>query len=148
MACISSRMGAFVASRNRISQPLGLVVGLTEDIDGNIWAECAGKPRKLVRIRDFQVREEFPASQVPLGHTLAPDPHGGIWIGAVNGDLLRFRHGGLERFSLNRAGVPVSHQIIANADGSVLAASDDGLVGLRQDKVQRMTKKTASRATP
>ena len=39
-------------------QPLGLVVGLTEDIDGNIWAECAGKARKLVRIRDFQVVEE------------------------------------------------------------------------------------------
>ena len=34
---------------------------------------------------------------------------------------------------------PISHQIIANADGSVLAASEDGLVGLRQGKVQRMT---------
>ena len=40
-------------------KPLGLVVGLTEDIDGNIWAACAGNPRKLVRIRDFEVREEF-----------------------------------------------------------------------------------------
>ena len=36
-------------------EPLGMVVGMTEDIDGNIWAECSGKPRKLVRIRDFQV---------------------------------------------------------------------------------------------
>jgi len=64
-------------------KPLGLVVGMTEDVDGNIWAECAGNPRKLVRIRDFQVREEFSASQVPPGHTLAPDPHGGIWIGTL-----------------------------------------------------------------
>ena len=90
-------------------QPLGLVVGLTEDIDGNIWAECAGKARKLVRIRDFQVVEEFTSSQVPPGHTLAPDPHGGIWIGALNGDLVRFRHGALEKFSLQakrRAGQP------------------------------------------
>ena len=122
-------------------QPLGLVVGLTEDIDGNIWAECAGKPRKLVRIRDFQVVEEFTSSQVPRGHTLAPDPHGGIWIGALDGDLVRFRHGALEKFSLQATGDRVSHQIIANADGSVLAASADGLVGLRQDKVQRLTKK-------
>ena len=61
-------------------QPLGMVVGMTEDIDGNIWAECRGNPRKLVRIRDFQVREVFPASQVPPGHNLAPDPHGGIWM--------------------------------------------------------------------
>ena len=41
-------------------QPLGMVVGMTEDIDGNIWAECASNPRKLVRIRDFQVREDIP----------------------------------------------------------------------------------------
>jgi len=122
-------------------QPLGLVVGLTEDIDGNIWAECAGNPRKLVRIRDFRVVEEFTSSQVPPGHTLAPDPHGGIWIGALNGDLVRLRHGALEKFSLHATGNRVSHQIIANADGSVLAASDDGLVGLRQDKVQKMTEK-------
>ncbi len=122
-------------------QPLGLVVGITEDVDGNIWAECAGKSRKLVRIRDFQVVEEFTSSQVPPGHTLAPDPHGGIWIGALNGDLVRFRHGALEKFSLQATGNRVSHQIIANADGSVLAASDGGLVGLRQDKVQRITKK-------
>ena len=94
-------------------QPLGLVVGLTEDIDGNIWAECAGNARKLVRIRDFQVVEEFTSSQVPPGHTLAPDPHGGIWIGALTGDLVRFRHGALENFPLQATGNRVSHQIIA-----------------------------------
>ena len=38
-------------------------LAVTEDMDGNIWAECASKPRKLVRIRDFRVQEEFPASQ-------------------------------------------------------------------------------------
>src|SRR5271165_2244063 len=122
-------------------QPLGLVVGMTEDVDGNIWAECAGNSRKLVRIHDFQVREEFSASQVPPGHTLAPDPHGGIWIGTLKGDLVLFRHGVVEKFAVNPKGYPVSHQIIADANGSVLAASEDGPVGLRQDKVQRMTKK-------
>ena len=120
-------------------KPLGLVVGITEDVDGNIWAECFSNPRKLVRIRDFQVREEFPASQIPTGRTLAPDPHGGIWIGTLKGELALFRHGALEKFSLYPKGNPITHQIIADADGSVLAASEDGLVGLRQGKVQRMT---------
>ena len=120
-------------------QPLGLVVGMAEDIDGNIWVECASKPPKLVRIRDFQVREEFPESQVPSGRTLAPDPHVGIWIGTLNGDLALFRHGVLETFPLNTKGDPFIHQIIPNADGSVLAGSADGLVGLRSGKVQRMT---------
>jgi signal transduction histidine kinase/ligand-binding sensor domain-containing protein len=122
-------------------KPLGLVVGMAEDIDGNIWAECAGNPGKLVRIRDFQVREEFPASQVPTGRTLAPDPQGGIWIGTLKGDLALFRHGVLKTFPLNAKGDPFIRQIIANADGSVLAGSADGLVGVRQGKVQRMTTK-------
>ncbi len=122
-------------------QPLGLVVGITEDIDGNIWAECAGKRRKLARIRDFRVVEEFTSPQVPAGHTLTPDPKGGIWIGTLTGDLVRLRDGALQKFSLQTKGSPVSHQIVAEADGSVLAASDEGLVGVRQDKVQRMTRK-------
>ncbi|MGA9134080.1 MAG: two-component regulator propeller domain-containing protein, partial [Candidatus Sulfotelmatobacter sp.] len=120
-------------------QPLGLVVGMAEDINGNIWAECASKQPKLVRIRDFQVREEFTASQVPTGHTLAPGPQGGIWIGTLKGDLALFRHGVLQTFPLSAKGDPFSHQIIADGDGSVLAGSADGLVGLRQGKVQRMT---------
>ena len=81
----------------RIAAPdhksLGLVVGITEDIDGNIWAACAGNPRKLVRIRDFEVREEFPTSQVPAARTLAPDPQGGIWIATATWDHARFRTG-------------------------------------------------------
>ncbi len=122
-------------------EPLGLVVGLTEDIDRNIWAECFSKPPKLVRIRDFQVGEEFPATRVPTGRILAPDPQGGIWIGTLKGDLALFRNGVLKQFPLNAKGDVVNRQIIADADGSVLAGSADGLVGIREGKVQRMTTK-------
>ncbi len=124
------------------NQPLGMVVGMTEDIDGNIWAECLSNPRKLVRIRDFQVREEFPASQIPAGHSLASDPHGGIWIGTKKGDIALFRNGVLEtKFPLNPGGDPFNRQIMSRADGSVLAGSENGLVEWRQAKVQRMTTK-------
>ena len=122
------------------NRPLGMVVALTEDIDGNVWAECAGNPRRLVRIRNFQVREEFPAPQIPAGRTLAADPQGGIWIGTTKGDLALFRHGVLEKFPLNPKGDPVSRRILARADGSVLAATEDGLVELRQGKLQRLTR--------
>ena len=122
-------------------QSLGLVVGLEEDIDGDIWAECSSNPPKLVHIRDFQVREEFPASQVPSGRTLASDPQGGIWIGTLKGDLALLRHGIVGTMSLNTKGDPFIHQIVANRDGTVLAGSADGLVGFRQGSVQRMTTK-------
>src|SRR5271167_263214 len=126
-------------------KPLGLIVGMAEDVDGNIWVECVSNPRKLVRIRDFQVQEQFSSPQVPDGYTLAPDPDGGIWIGTLSGDLVLFRHGVVQQFQLHAQRDPITHRIIANADGSVLAGSADGLVGLRQGKVQRMTTRNGLR---
>jgi signal transduction histidine kinase/ligand-binding sensor domain-containing protein len=133
------RDGRFRPVRGPDQQPLGLVVGLTEDVDGNIWAACAGTRRKLVRIRDFQGRESLFEDRVPPGHTLAPNPDGGIWIGTLAGDLVLLRQGVATTFPLHPTGYPVSHQILAGADGLVLAASEDGLVGLRQGTPRRMT---------
>ncbi|MGP0099222.1 MAG: two-component regulator propeller domain-containing protein [Terriglobales bacterium] len=122
-------------------QPLGMVVGMTEDIDGNIWAECASKPSKLVRIRDFQVREIFPAPQVPAGNKLAPDPRGGIWI-VRSKELVLFRNGILvTKVPLTPRSSALSRQIIVEADGSILAGTENGLAGWRMGKVQSMTTK-------
>jgi signal transduction histidine kinase/ligand-binding sensor domain-containing protein len=134
--------GRFLRLPEANHKPLGMVVGIAEDIDGNIWAECSGEPRKLVRIRDFQVREVFFESQVPSGHSLAADPHGGIWIGTIKGDVALFRNGVLgKKFRVNLKGDSVADLILAQEDGSVLAGSTDGLFGLRNDRAQRMTKK-------
>ena len=121
-------------------QPLGLILGMAEDVDGNIWAVCSGNSRKLIRIRDFQVREQFPTSQVPMGR-IAPDPHGGIWIGPRNGTLVLFRDGVQKEFPTGSTANLVTNHLIAQADGSVMASFDDGLVGLRQGKAQRLTTK-------
>jgi len=122
-------------------EPLGLVLGLVEDSDGNIWAECAGSKRKLVRIRDFKVQEEFSPPQVPMGR-IAADKHGGIWIGTRNGELVLFRNGAQQRFPVNPDSKgPFANQVVAQPDDTVLVAFDDGLFGLRQGKVQRMTMK-------
>ncbi len=121
-------------------QPLGLILAMAEDVDGNIWAVCSGTSQKLIRIRDFQVREQFPTSQVPTGR-LAPDPSGGIWIGPRNGSLVLFRDGAQNRFPIGSTANLFTNHMIAQADGSVMASFDDGLVGLRQGKAQRMTTK-------
>ncbi len=123
-------------------QPLGMVYGLIEDTDGNIWAACASSPKKLARIRDFQVREQLLVPQIPAAWMLAPDPRGGIWIATRKGDLVRFRQGVQQTFQLNpKAKNPGPHEIFGLADGSVLAAFDDGFMGFREGKVQRMTTK-------
>jgi signal transduction histidine kinase/ligand-binding sensor domain-containing protein len=121
-------------------QPLGLVVGLVEDSDGNIWAECSGSSPKLIRVRDFKVQEQFSPEQVPTGR-IASDPQGGIWVGTRKGELVHFRDGALQKFQVSSGANAFPNQIIGEADGSVLAAFDDGLVELRQGKAQRMTTK-------
>jgi signal transduction histidine kinase/ligand-binding sensor domain-containing protein len=136
------RNGHFRRIQEPDHQPLGLILAMAEDADGDIWAMCSGISRKLVRVRDFRVRDQWPTSEVPMGR-LAPDPHGGIWIGArtKNGALLHFRDDELKEFPTGAAGDQHTNHLITQADGSVMAAFDDGLVGLRQGKAQRMTSK-------
>jgi signal transduction histidine kinase/ligand-binding sensor domain-containing protein len=134
--------GRFLRISEPDHQPLGLILGMAEDVDGNIWAVCSGVSRKLIRIRDFQVREQFPTSQVPMG-LIAPDPHGGIWIGPRmgNGTLVHFRDSVQKEFPTGSAASLRTNHLIVQADGSVMASFDDGLVGLRQGKAQRITTK-------
>jgi signal transduction histidine kinase/ligand-binding sensor domain-containing protein len=124
-------------------QPLGMVVGMAEDIEGNIWAACASRPRTLVRIRDFQVRDVFRSPQIPAGaHHLTPDPGGGIWIATSTGDVVLMRNGTVETtVPLDPRSSPLNRHIVADAHGSLLVSSENGLLGWRAGKVQRMTTK-------
>jgi signal transduction histidine kinase/ligand-binding sensor domain-containing protein len=123
-------------------QPLGLILAMAEDADGDIWAMCSGVSRKLVRIRDFQVREQWPTSDVPMGR-LAPDLKVGIWIGSrsKNGTLLYFRDGMSKEFPTGAAANQYTNHLIATKNGTVMASFDDGLVGLRQGIAHRLTMK-------
>jgi len=120
-------------------RPLGLVLGLTEDVDGNIWAECEdAQERRLIRIRDFKVREQFSQPQVPKAKAIEADPKGGIWLGAVPGGLTFFREGIARTSPLKLKRGSWAFQIAVAPDGSVMTASDDGLVMLRDGKVQHL----------
>jgi PAS domain S-box-containing protein len=128
----------------RIPEPghhqLGLVVGLTEDVDGNIWAECKGAQRRLIRIRDFKVLEQFSQPQVPKAKAIAADPKGGIWLAALTGDLIFFRDGIAHTFPMKLKPGSWPYQIAVAPDGSVITASDDGLAMLRAGNVQQLGK--------
>lgn len=118
-------------------ESLGMVFGLVEDREGNIWAVCSAK---LVRIRDFRVREEFLVPPFPRLRKIAADPHDGIWLVTSAGDLMLFRHGALQKHALNVSGTTID-QVVARADGSVLVPTPDGLRVLRQDKLKLMSSK-------
>jgi signal transduction histidine kinase/ligand-binding sensor domain-containing protein len=121
--------------------PIGLVVGMTEDVGNNIWVETMGSPRTLSRIHDLKVQEAFPVPQMPAAREVAADPEGGIWLGLMNGDLARYRHGKTEIFAFKDREDSRVTQLLVNSDGSVLGATPLGLVGWKEGKQQTLTKR-------
>ncbi len=130
--------GKFIPIKKPDGKPVGVVTAITEDADDNIWAEVVN-PTGLVRIHNRTVREELAETQVPRGLTLVGDPGGGIWLGLVSGGLARYRGGHLETFPFKRGpdSVPV-REIAVSSDGSVLGATSEGIVGLRNKHVQTL----------
>ncbi len=119
--------GRFRPVTRRDGSPLGIIMAMTEDADHNLWAEVGSPSRGLVRIQDLEVREEFPGTRIPLAASLAADPHGGIWLGLLDGNLARYRQGQLDIFSLNHGTQPGSvSALMVDADDAVWGATSQG----------------------
>ncbi|RZU43081.1 hypothetical protein BDD14_4699 [Edaphobacter modestus] len=106
--------------------PVGVVTGMTEDSENNIWVETMGPPWTLLRIQDQKVRETFPAPQMPLARKIAADPQSGIWLGLLNGDLARYRSGKTEIFPYTHHPGSRVNELIAASDGSILGTLTGG----------------------
>jgi PAS domain S-box-containing protein len=134
--------GEFKKIDTRDGGPLGGIVAMAEDADGGIWAQIRPEtnPPRLLRIQDLRIREEISSPQLSAVNTLAPDPHGGVWLGLASGGLARYRHGQMEVFSFNDSVHDGSvHGLLVNSDGSVLAATPSGLVGRKNGRLQSLT---------
>ena len=117
---------------------LGIAVAITEDRDHNLWVSIAGAKRKLLRIRDLAVQEEFSIEQIPYARVLAADPGGGIWMGLLNGQLGHYRGGKFEAFPLPLGDAPVLG-VMVDADGSVWVSNSRGLARLKNREVTTLT---------
>jgi streptogramin lyase len=116
-----------------------MVTGITEDRDHNIWVEAKGASMTLIRIRDLKVQEEFPAPPMVAARKVAPDPDGGIWLGLISGDLARYKGGQVATFHFPHSQNARVEQITVNSDGSVLGATEFGLIGWKQGKQVMLT---------
>ncbi|MET0231974.1 MAG: two-component regulator propeller domain-containing protein [Rhodanobacteraceae bacterium] len=125
----------------RDGQPLGAVVALAQDTAGNVWASLGTQTRKLVRIRDGVLAEEFADPAVPPVSSLAADPHGGLWLGLRSGDIAHFDHGELETHAFNVGGAAVT-RLIAASDGGVYGATARGFLALKGGKTRAATSET------
>ena len=131
--------GNFSQIRRKDGHPIGVVTGMVEDSENDIWAETIGPPGTLIRIHDRKVQDEFPAPQMPLARRVVADPHDGIWLGLMDGDLARFRYGQIEIFRFAHHPASRVNGLIANFDGSILGATAFGVLGWRDGRQQILT---------
>ncbi|HUK36035.1 MAG TPA: two-component regulator propeller domain-containing protein, partial [Vicinamibacterales bacterium] len=121
--------GRFTRIERPGGRPVGLVGAITEDVDHDIWVASRGTDPTLMRIRDRQVREEFPAPAMPAARQLAADPDGGIWLGLFDGDLARLRHRKLDTIHFSNGADSRINELVIAPDGLVLGATPHGVVG-------------------
>ncbi|MBM0103255.1 hypothetical protein JM946_00800 [Steroidobacter sp. S1-65] len=123
-------------------RPPGLVVGLAQDQDRNVWMEAI-TPHRLMRVAGSKVREQFPAPDIPAARKVAADPAGGIWLGLVSGDLAHFRNGRLDVLSYAEINPTVQdrrvNQLLVQQDGAVLGATEFGLIEAQAGKRRTLT---------
>ena len=131
--------GKFDPIRRSNNAAIGAVIAITEDRDNNIWAEVLGSPEKLLSIRVVRSAKCFTGPHMPAAASLAADPQDGIWLGFVDGDLARYRHGRLETFSAENAAKSPVRQILVRADGSVLIATSSGLTEWQNGTLRTLT---------
>jgi len=127
--------GRFTPVRRPDGGPVGIVLAMTEDIDHNVWASVIrnppGRPTKLICFRDGKFVKEISDQKLDI-FSLAADPQSGLWLGLIQGGLARYRDDQVQVFPLKDPNARVP-QVLVNSDGSVLAATEHGLVERRGD---------------
>jgi signal transduction histidine kinase/ligand-binding sensor domain-containing protein len=132
--------GIFRRIKRPNGSPMGFVTGIAEDAENSVWVAVKGPSRgALIRIQGLEVREQYAEPDLPPVRRVAADPAGGIWLGLVDGDLARYRNGKLETFRVPHDDAALVHQLLANSDGTVLAATSYGLVGWQSGNTSTLT---------
>jgi len=121
----------------------GYLQSLTQDHAGTIWGISA-KPSphgSLLKISDDVIQEVVGFETVPIAkaQAIAPDASDGIWIPLVNGDIAHWSNGRAKTYELHRP----SHTgyvsgLVQTGDGSVMASTLSGVVGIRHGRAQTM----------
>jgi signal transduction histidine kinase/ligand-binding sensor domain-containing protein len=119
--------------------PIGQITEIAEDTDGNIWLAVKRPPRTLIRIQHLRVQEEVSPPRVPPFRKVAANPQGGLWLGLMNGDLARYRHGEVEIVAFKNTPAAQINQLFVHADGAVFGATASGLVGWKEGKHETLT---------
>jgi len=113
----------------------GLIVSMTQDRQGQLWAVALGPPRRRVLRIDPALHRASEVKGLPASSKVSSDPDSGIWLGLLTGDIARYRDDRLEVLHPSHDGPPSRiKQLVTEPDGSVLASTGFGLLVWRQDR--------------
>jgi signal transduction histidine kinase/ligand-binding sensor domain-containing protein len=126
----------FIPLKLDTGAPLGLITSLAEDRVFNLWAVSLGPPRQILKI-DPRTRHVTPVPNLPAASRVAADPAGGIYVAALNGDLVHVDSLGKQVVYPHPAGrsarIP---QLSVTADGTVYVATSFGLEMLKNGRIE------------
>jgi signal transduction histidine kinase/ligand-binding sensor domain-containing protein len=131
--------GEFRQINKSDGQPVGMVAGITEDVQHNIWIESFGTKTTLLRIHDFKVEQELSESEIPLARRVLADPQDGIWLGLANGNLARYRNGQQETIVFDHHTDAYISAMTRTPDGSILGGATFGVLAWKNGKKQILT---------
>jgi signal transduction histidine kinase/ligand-binding sensor domain-containing protein len=128
--------GRFVPFNQHTGAPLGLIASLAEDRAFNLWAVSLGPPRQILKIDPDRLHVAS-VPNLPPASRVAADPAGGIYVAALNGDIVHVDDLGGQVAYPNPGGhsarIP---QLSVMADGTLYASTGFGLETLRKAKIQ------------
>ena len=126
-------------------QPTGQVHSITEDTAGRLWFSEDSEGRQSIgSVLDGRVVERIPRSRLGLKESaiiLSADPfRGGLWIGAKDA-LAYFKDGSVQKSYTGADGLPSGdvNDIHVDGQGTVWAATDGGLVQLKDGRLATLT---------
>lgn len=108
--------------------------------DGDVWAIMANdKQRRLLRIKDYIVREEIRLDDFTTrAQNLAADRDGGIWIASARDKLTRYREGQTETVTLGNAEEIIIYSLLFDSEDSLWAATNKGMFRWKNGVLSRL----------
>ena len=126
---------SFRLIRMQDGAPVGMIVSMAEDTEGELWAVSLGPPRHIIRI-DQHTAHVSVVPDMPDTSKIVRDPAGGLWLGLNNGDLNHYDKGTLTRYPLHHGANARIQQLSVLTDGDVMAAAPFGLIQRRGGNIR------------
>jgi ligand-binding sensor domain-containing protein len=127
----------FLPIRDKKGGLLGIVFSIAEDTGHDIWVRAGPH---LDRIHGSAVVDEITSPQIARAYIIAADPHGGVVLGLVNGDLIRYSNDQITTLSAND-GVHSSQirDLSVEPDGSIWGTTQEEIFRWKDGRRQNLS---------